>query len=231
MRKALLLIVALAGCDDSMLPANQRLEVQTEYDLTVNDDRAKFHEQDMTFTGSVGPYAIYRVIGENPKLIGPYVQARRDLGYAMLCGGHKYFTDDNRAGNAMMTLHGGMHGELELCHSEQEPVPQGGCSPPKDVFGNPLPDGGSMDTSDDMGPSQPPMFNPPGDNSGDDGGAKAITPPTDGDVHQITVALTQTPPVGSTVLVRRVALTNERQHNGSHVIPDICCENGVCTLH
>jgi hypothetical protein len=36
--------------------------------------------------------------------------------------------------------------------------------------------------------------------------------------------------MGSTVLVRRVALTAAQQHNGSHVEPNICCTNDVCSL-
>jgi hypothetical protein len=228
MRQALLLLIALAGCDDGMLP--QRVELQTEYDLTVNDDRAKFREQDMTFTGSVGPYAIYRVTGQDPKLIGPYVQARRGLGYAMLCGGHNYFTAENHARTAVMTLHGGRRGELRLVESEQEPASQGSCSPPKDVFGNPLPDGGGGGGGADMAESsQPPVFDPPG-SSADASAGSPLPADDNGDIHQVTVALTSAPPVGSTVLVRRVALTNAQMHNGSHVIPDICCKDGVCTL-
>jgi hypothetical protein len=36
--------------------------------------------------------------------------------------------------------------------------------------------------------------------------------------------------VGSTVLLRRVALAGAQQHNGSHVIPRICCKSGQCSL-
>ena len=80
-----------------------------------------------------------------------------------------------------------------------------------------------------MGPSQPPVFDPPGS---DDGGSTTTNPGSDngGDVHQIVVGLTQAPPMGSTVLVRRVAITDERQHNGSHVEPNICCQDNVCSL-
>jgi hypothetical protein len=89
--------------------------------------------------------------------------------------------------------------------------------------------GGGGGSSDDMGPTQPPVFDPPG--SEDMAGAN---PPIDqtggGDVNQIVVKLTEVPPMGSLVLVRRVALTDQRQHNGSHVIPDICCANGQCAL-
>jgi hypothetical protein len=59
----------------------------------------------------------------------------------------------------------------------------------------------------------------PGDgNSGDTG------------VQQIGLTMNPPPPMGSTVLVRRVALTAARQHNGSHVEPNICCHDNVCSL-
>jgi hypothetical protein len=221
------LVALAAGCD----PTNPRVTAQTEFDLTVNDDRAQFVEQGLAFRGSVGPFAVYEVTAAEPKLIGPYVQPQHSVGYAMLCGAGKYFMPAFADGlTARMSLHGGRSGGLELVATDQYAGHSGECAPPKDTFGNPLPDGG--DSSDDMGPTVPPVFTPPGDNGADM--SLVFTPPgQDGNlptVQSLQIKLDPAPAVGSTVLVRRVALTNERQHNGSHVIPNICCEGVKCTL-
>jgi hypothetical protein len=83
-----------------------------------------------------------------------------------------------------------------------------------------------------MGPTTPPVFTPPGDsppdmtlafNHPDTGGNLPV-------VQSLQVKFNPAPEPGSTVLIRRVALTGARQHNGSHVIPNICCKGGECTL-
>src|SRR5262245_30422225 len=220
--RTLIAVSLLVGCN----APDERVFAQTEYDLTVTADRERFRESDMKFRGAIGPYAIYEITGAKPALIGPRVRVTRNLGWSMLCGGTKYFTAARSAPRAFMTLRGGRSGETKLCGSNQDPTPPGSCSPAKDVFGNPLPDAGTGDDSDDPGDTSSPTFTPPdgGDTGHDKEGGG------DGDVQQIVVALTQPPPPGSTVLVRRVAIKMEREHNGSHVIPDICCQNGSCWL-
>jgi hypothetical protein len=218
-----------AGCDQSSV--NDRVSAQTEYDFTVADDRAQFVEQGLAFRGSVGPFAVYQVTAADPKLIGPNVQPNQMVGYAMLCGATHYFLPASGPANlAMLSLHGGRSGGLELVATQQQAAHSGDCSPPKDTFGNPLPDGG--DSSDDMGPTTPPVFTPPGDsppdmtlafNHPDTGGNLPV-------VQSLQVKFNPAPEPGSTVLIRRVALTGARQHNGSHVIPNICCKGGECTL-
>ena len=59
----------------------------------------------------------------------------------------------------------------------------------------------------------------PGDGAGGDTGG-----------HQIGMTMHPPPPMGSTVLLRRIALTAAQQHNGSHVEPNICCTGDTCTL-
>ena len=216
-----------AGCDAS----NPHVTAQTEFDLTVNEDRAQFLEQGLEFRGTVGPFAVYHVTAADPALIGPYVAPQRTVGYAMLCGATKYFVPDGADGaTARMALHGGRSGAVELVAADQLAGHSGDCAPPKDTFGNPLPDGG--DSSDDLGPTMPPMFNPPG--SEPDMSLVFIPPGSEGGsapvVQSLQIHFDPAPAPGSTVLVRRVALTNERQHNGSHVIPNICCAGGACTL-
>jgi len=222
---------AAAGCDSSAV--NDRVSAQTEYDFTVADDRAQFVEQGLAYQGSVGPFAVYQVTAANPKLVGPNVQPNKMVGYAMLCGATHYFTPVSGPANlAMLSLHGGRSGGLELVSTQQQAAHSGDCSPPKDTFGNPLPDGGGGDSSDDMGPTTPPVFTPPGESPPD----MTLTfnhPDPSGnlpEVQSLQVKFDPAPEPGSTVLIRRVALTGERQHNGSHVIPNICCKGGACTL-
>jgi hypothetical protein len=220
--------LGITGCSGASV--NDRISAQTEYDFTVADDRAQFQEQGLAFRGSVGPFAVYQVTAADPKLVGPFVQPEQVVGYAMLCGAAKYFLPlDGQADVAAMSLHGGRTGTLELVTTDQQPAHDGECAPPKDTFGQPLPDGGSGG-SDDMGPTVPPVFTPPGDQPDM---TLVFNPPPGGElpvVQSLQVQFDPAPAPGSTVLIRRVALTNERQHNGSHVIPNICCKGGECSL-
>ncbi len=194
---------------------------QIEFDLTVDADRAQFREEGLTFRGAVGPFAVYQVTSASPRLVGPDLAPAQHVGYAMLCGATKYFAPTSGA-TAFIKLHGGEDGNLPLVSTDQEPAHDGECAPPKDTFGNPLPDGGSG--SDDMGPETPPVFTPPGDHPDL---SLVFDPPV---IQSLQIKFDPAPDVGSTVLVRRVALTGQRQHNDSHVIPSICCSGGSCAL-
>ena len=65
-------------------------------------------------------------------------------------------------------------------------------------------------------------------------GAPIFTNPTlsnDPLIQSLTVNFGANPPqVGSTVLLRRVALSGARVHNLSHLIPNICCQGAQCSL-
>jgi hypothetical protein len=129
-----------AGCNGG--PSTSVPLQQLEYDLTVKADRDRFIESDMTYQGSVGPYAIYKITGNDPRLIGPAVQyGRGKAGYAMLCGATQYFKAPTAlASQAIVSLYGGGRGTLRLVSSKTEATSDGQCVPPKDVFGNPVPD-------------------------------------------------------------------------------------------
>jgi len=62
------------------------VEAQVDYNMVVADDRSKFREEGMSYLGSVGPYAVYKITGASPRLVGPYVKAPAGFGYAMACG-------------------------------------------------------------------------------------------------------------------------------------------------
>jgi len=253
-------LFAMAGCSGLGTPSSNVVEAQVEYNMVVADDRAKFREQDLKYLGSVGPYAVYRITGSDPRLIGPYVKAPTGYGYAMACGATHYFSAQTTALSppAALQLRGGLSGNTVLVDVPQMPQDQGGCTTPKDTFGNPVPDGGTGgaggtggggsggSTGGDPGSgtggtgctSPEGGCGTPGGGSGGSGGTGGSsgggTPGdgTGGDTggHQIGMTMHPPLPVGSTVLLRRLALTAAQQHNGSHVEPNICCTGDVCAL-
>lgn len=217
MRTGLLcLLLSAGGCSGLGAPSSSVVEAQVEYNMVVADDRGKFREEDMSYLGSVGPYAVYKITGPSPKLVGPNVKAPSSFGYAMACGATHYFSASNTAfsPSAGLQLRGGRAGMTVLVDVPQLPQEQGGCTTPQDTFGNPTPDGGTGAGGSSGGGGAT-----PGDgDSGDTG------------VQQIGLTVSPPPPMGSTVLVRRVAITAAREHNGSHVEPNICCANNICAL-
>ena len=231
-------MVTTLGCQASMPdPASGQVLDQLEFDLTVNADRARFVEDGLKYQGSVGPYAVYQVTSANPRLIGPYIHITQNVGYAMLCGATHYFASERPSSSAVSRLRllGGHSGLLTYVQTDQMAASEGDCVPPKDTFGNPIPDGGTVGddggTSDDGGAVTPPSFDSP--DGGTVGGANpngGSNTSSDPQIQRLNITFDQPPAVGSTVLLRRVALTGQRQHNGSHIIPQICCSHGQCSL-
>ena len=85
---------------------------QTEFDLTFLFDREQFIEQDVNYLDSVGPYAIYEVTGEAPRLIGPEVYYPSEPGKAaMLCAAHGFFAEPGTLVTAELSLIDGFTGE------------------------------------------------------------------------------------------------------------------------
>ena len=276
----------MLGCNSGVgTPASDVIQSQVEYNMVIADDRAKFREEDLAYQGSVGPYAVYKITGANPKLVGPYIKAPTNYGFAMACGAQHYFSVQKSvtSPNVTMQLRGGHAGSLVLVEAAQHPQDQGGCTTPTDTFGNPVPDmggaggggsggggggsgggtpggggGGTGCTSPEGGCGTPGG----GGGGGGAGGSGGANPggsggttgggfgdngapgsgasgggatPGDGNsgntgVQQIGLTMNPPPPVGSTILVRRVALTAARQHNGSHVERNVCCAGNVCSL-
>jgi hypothetical protein len=213
--------VAVAGCSSGLgAPSSNVVEAQVDYNMVVADDRAKFRAEDLAYEGSVGPYAVYKVTGASPKLIGPYVKAPAGFHYAMACGATHYFSAVNAAlaPSVGLQFHGGRLGQEVLVDAPQAPQDDGGCTTPQDSFGTPLPDGGDG-SGGSGGAGGGNIGGTPGDGEGGDTG-----------VQQIGITVTPTPPTGSTVLIRRVAITDYQQHNGSHVEPNICCTGDNCTI-
>ncbi|HXU73126.1 MAG TPA: hypothetical protein VN947_27595 [Polyangia bacterium] len=261
--------VVTGGCNSGLgAPSSPMVEAQVDYNMVVADDRAKFREQDMTYQGSVGPYAVYKITGPSPRLVGPYVKAPAGFGYAMACGATHYFSVKTAANSALagMQLRGGHSGAMVLVDVPQMPLDQGGCTTPKDTFGNPVPDGGTGGAGGTGGGGEGGTGGggeggtggggegggggtvggspgggtgttgggPIGDN-GPPGGLGGGATPGDGSggdtgVQQIGLTVSPPPPMGSTILVRRVALTAAQSHNGSHIEPNICCTDNVCSL-
>lgn len=353
-----MLVVALLGAAGSLgcqSPANEEPIVQqVEFDLTVAEDRARFKAHDLDYQGSVGPYAVYKVTGSDPRLEGPRIDPRaKNVGYAMLCGARSYFVDQKTSTSASIALLGGYTGDVKILSVAQSEAGEGECADPKDVFSNPLPDGSGSGSSGDgsggaggnggaggaggtgsgaggtndgclEGPCD--GNDPNGDGRGGTGGTGSgtgggaggggtggtgsgtgggaggggaggagsgtggthdgciegpcdgndtgnggggtggtgsgtgsthdgcIEPPCSGSdtgnggtpgagsgssgstadwiifSQKINIGFDAKPPLGATVLLRRVALTGARLHNDSHVIPSICCKGTMCTL-
>ncbi len=317
---ALMAMGAMVGCQSSMPDPNSTVN-QIEFDLTVNEDRGRFIEDGLTYQGSVGPYAVYKVTGANPRLVGPNIQVTQKVGYAMLCGATHYFAAPSLSAIAVnattMHLSGGESGLVPLVETEQAPSDEGGCTPPKDTFGNPLPDGGTPGGGGGGGATpgggggtptgggggadpgggtggtapctnpdgcgtgtgtgtggggganpgggtgtgtgtgtgggggnpggtgtggvpctnpDPAGCNPTGGTGGTGGtgsagsGGTGVDTSNDPVIQRLNVTFSNAPKIGSTVLLRRVALTGARQHNDSHIIPNICCAKGQCSL-
>jgi hypothetical protein len=240
----------MLGCSGS----TKQIASKDEFDLTVLEDRAQWKEDGLEFQSTVGPYAVYRITHENPQLIGPYVRSQN--GYAMLCNATKYFAKAAATQQvASMKLLGGTTGQVPYVTASQAAAEFGGCAPPMDSYGSPVPPGGSSPP----GTTPPQTSNPPGSQPTPPGATPpggsvpppGVTPPggtvppggfqppdfppdggtTPNDVIlQMGVQLSDAPPTGSVVLIRRVALTSAVQHNASHVLPQICCVEGSCTL-
>src|SRR4051812_42380907 len=117
MRHALFLLIAVVGCDDV------QIDSQKDYNFALKADRDKWRAQDLAYQGTAGPYAIYKVTGANPELIGPYVRAHH--GFSILSGGTRYFTGARAAKNAVLLLMGGQGGEVPLVAADQQPTPPG----------------------------------------------------------------------------------------------------------
>ena len=209
MNRTLILCVTLFACSSEStgeFPPTDRTTPQTEFDLTWDADRAWFEERDLAYRESVGPYAVYEVIGEDPALLGPRVTWDRSAtSYGMLCGTAGYFAAvPAEAERVIAQLRGGEAGEERLVSTTLAPRAAGTCTAAADDFGERIkPDGG------------------------DD---------SDGDTHYATtdrlvVVLEPAPAPGSRVLLRRLAVLVEAPgHNGSHVISPICCNDESCGL-
>src|SRR4051794_6856834 len=138
-----LLAAGVGGCSSNLgAPPSDVVQAQVEYNLVVADDRAKFREQDLRYLGSVGPYAVYKITGANPRLVGPYVKAPTGFGYAMACGAAHYFAAHAGAQPAAIQLRGGLAGNTVLVNVPQLAQDDGGCTTPQDTSGSPIPDGG-----------------------------------------------------------------------------------------
>lgn len=195
-----------ASCSAEVSKSGEDLVVdQTVFDFTVVADRALFREEGLEYFGTVGPYAIYEVTGDEPRLVGPRVRfdsAARGL--VMLCGASGYFAEGD-ASDVEMKLYGGAEGDEELAGTRVEAITvDDGCSDADDRF-------------TDRVPSDEP-----------EGGEATLEYTSE---ERITLGIDGSPPLGSKLLIRIAALdVPEREHNNASTIPRICCDGEYCTL-
>ena len=198
---------AAASCSAEVSRSGEDLVVdQTSFDFTVVADRALFREEGLEYFGTVGPYAIYEVTGDEPRLVGPKVRFDSSArGLVMLCGASGYFADAE-ASNVEMKLYGGEDGDEELAGATVEAITvDDGCSDADDRFTDRV----------------------PGDEP-DGSGEASLHYTTE---ERIIVGIEGTPPVGAKILIRIAALdVPEREHNNASTIPSICCDGEYCTL-
>jgi hypothetical protein len=177
---------------------------RTTFDFTVNADRELFELKDLDFFGTVGPYAIYEVTGDEPVLDGPRVRFDSQAGaLVMLCGAAGYFSGDG-GGAVTMKLYGGEEGDKELTQTRVEAITiEDGCSDADDQFGERV-------------PSEEPS------------GSASVAYTAD---EEIRITVDGSPPVGSLLLLRLVSVDiAERDHNNAQTVPRICCDGEYCTL-
>lgn len=203
----LLVPLLLASCNAEVSRSGEDLVVdQTSFDFTVVADRALFRQEGLEYFGTVGPYAIYEVTGEDPRLVGPRVRfdsAARGL--VMLCGASGYFGEEG-SGDVEMKLYGGEDGDEELAGARVEALTvDEGCSQADDRFTDRVP-------SDDPG----------------EAGEATLHYTSE---ERIVLGIDGSPAVGSRILIRLAALdVPERDHNNASTIPAICCDEEYCTL-
>ncbi len=196
-------LLAAMGCSAQVDSVGGDLVTrQTRFDFTVKADRDLFAEDGVEFTGSVGPYAVYNVTSENPRLVGPRVTHDRVRdGMVMLCGASNYFAPIRDAADTDITVLGGATGEDEIVSARTEALMFDDCSEADDSFS----------TRPDTEPSEAELFLVDGE--------------------QIVIDWLPAPEIGSQVLIRIASLSEAaRDHNDSHVIPTVCCDGSFCTL-
>lgn len=201
----LLLAPLVLSCTADVSRTDAPIVEQTVFDFTVVADRELFEARDLEFFGTVGPYAIYEVTGEEPALLGPRVRFDSHArGLVMLCGAAGYFAGDGDATDVTMTLYGGEEGDEPLAETRVEAITiDDGCSDADDRFTERTP--------------------------GEDESGSAMLYYTS--EERITIGMVGSLPIGSRILLRVAALdVPGREHNDADAIPRICCDGDYCSL-
>lgn len=199
------LLAPLASCTADVSSSEAAVVEQTVFDFTVVADRELFAEQDLEYFGTVGPYAIYEVTGDDPKLLGPRVRFdSRAAGLVMLCGAASYFAGDGEAEEVTMSLYGGADGDEELTQTRIAAITvDDGCSEADDRFTERVPGDEPIDMTTLEYTAE----------------------------ERITIGIDGFAPIGSRLLLRVAALdVPDREHNNASTIPRICCDGEYCTL-
>ena len=100
--------------------------VVRDYDFTNAGDRAEWTAEGLSYQGSVGPYAVYRVTASKQRLVGPSVRAS-EAGVVALASAQNYFVPPKTAA-ASVRLSLGVGGVV-LLDATQTPMTDGQCSP------------------------------------------------------------------------------------------------------
>jgi hypothetical protein len=225
--------VAAMGCADEgddgargSIDAVEGSTTQTEFDLTYDDHRSMFEAVDMLYHSSLGPYAIFEITGANPHLVGPSVAYNPDFGnHAMLCGAGGIFTPTPYSAETDAALVNQVDIGMEYVATQLQATDFGNCVEPQDDFGDPVPPA-APPTNEPPNEQPPPESQPPETPPSELPGGEEVPVLKNAAINvQIDNAL-----LGSMLMLRRVAIGIEEQHNNSHVIPSICCNGPNCDL-
>jgi hypothetical protein len=200
---ALLFSVTLWGCGQES-PRGQQ-----QFDLTSKADRVHFRGEGLAYQGVVGPYAVFRVTGVRPRLVGPRV-GTPDA--AALLAAKSYFTTASGAPTAQLVMR---RNHVRLLAAPLSVAHEGDCvegeTPESEVPG--VGTGLSTTTGGGGGTTS----------SGGDGPCDMGS---DGDVVTVDV---EGAPEGAVVLIGRIALTRPRSWDPTHLQP-VCCEGEECVV-
>lgn len=180
----------------------QQVTDQKEFDLTFAFDREQFTAIDLNYRESVGPYAVFEITGAAPRLVGPEVLYPTELGTtAMLCAASNYFSPDGSTLIGKLSLVDGFTDEVFIDATVRS-AEFDECAPPSDDYGEKIP-------------------------NDDPGGGDDMVPRS----GRLDIDVGGGLPINSLILMRRVAFGIQPDgHNGSHVIPAICCNTELCGL-
>jgi hypothetical protein len=210
---------ACGGAPPALEPTEPvRPAVRTfDLDLSVAEDRARVEPRDLRFVEATGPYAVYEVTGPAPRLIGPNIITPTSPTWAMLCTASAFF-----APRRDVRIRPELHLARESAPEDRwvsMPLAQaavGACTNAKDAYGQRV----HPSTDPNATPTASPDPSAPSSES---------SPPAMNPNESVMVEVSPAPPVGSRLLLLRVALDDERPgHNDSHSMPRVCCTESSC---
>ncbi len=222
-------MLGIAGCTQGSNGSDHSGEaLQMAYDFSVAQDRARCATHGVEYIGSAGPYAAYEVMDTasgTPYLECPDAVAPQADTYTMLCGAAGYFRrSDTRTlptVDQQLKTKASSKSEAMIAALDTKGYKVGTCLRAKDFFNQRVP---TMKPIADSGVTPPVdggAYVPPG-NYGD----------PDAPYSGVRLYLSGDTQAGDVHFVRMIGINFEQQqHNPSHSVPQICCNELGCALN